>query len=32
MSFTVEVHNLQQLNRTLGQVHEVDGVVGVRRA
>ncbi len=32
MSFTVEVHNLQQLNRTLGQVHEVPGVVGVRRA
>ncbi|MBW7903175.1 MAG: bifunctional (p)ppGpp synthetase/guanosine-3',5'-bis(diphosphate) 3'-pyrophosphohydrolase [Rhodocyclaceae bacterium] len=32
MSFTVEVNNLQQLNRTLGQVHEVAGVVGVRRA
>ena len=32
MAFTVEVSNLQQLNRTLSQVHEVSGVVGVRRA
>ncbi|MBI2307745.1 MAG: bifunctional (p)ppGpp synthetase/guanosine-3',5'-bis(diphosphate) 3'-pyrophosphohydrolase [Rhodocyclales bacterium] len=32
MGFTVEVSNLQQLNRTLGQVHEVEGVVAVRRA
>jgi GTP pyrophosphokinase len=32
MSFTVEVTNLQQLKRTLSQVHEVEGVVGVRRA
>lgn len=31
MSFTVEVNNLQQLSRTLSQVHEVPGVVGVRR-
>ena len=32
MGFTVEISNLQQLNRTLSQVHEVPGVVGVRRA
>ena len=32
MSFTVEVANLQQLQRTLTIIHEVDGVVGVRRA
>ncbi len=32
MSFTIEVHNLQQLNRMLSQVHEIAGVVGVRRA
>lgn len=32
MSFTVEVSNLQQLGRTLTQLHEVEGVVGVRRA
>ncbi|MFA7292009.1 MAG: bifunctional (p)ppGpp synthetase/guanosine-3',5'-bis(diphosphate) 3'-pyrophosphohydrolase [Rhodocyclaceae bacterium] len=32
MSFTAEVTNLQQLKRTLSQVHEVEGVVGVRRA
>ena len=32
MSFTVEVGNLQQLQRTLGLVHEVEGVVGARRA
>ncbi|MDX9706021.1 MAG: bifunctional (p)ppGpp synthetase/guanosine-3',5'-bis(diphosphate) 3'-pyrophosphohydrolase [Azospira sp.] len=32
MSFTVEVHNLHELTRMLGQVHEVSGVVGVRRA
>ena len=32
MSFTVEVSNLQQLGGTLTQLHEVEGVVGVRRA
>jgi GTP pyrophosphokinase len=32
MGFTVEVGNLQQLQRTLSLIHEVDGVVGVRRA
>ncbi len=32
MSFTVEISNLQQLQRTLALIHEVDGVVGVRRA
>ncbi|MCK6406055.1 MAG: bifunctional (p)ppGpp synthetase/guanosine-3',5'-bis(diphosphate) 3'-pyrophosphohydrolase [Rhodocyclaceae bacterium] len=32
MAFTVEVSNLQQLNRTLSLIHEVSGVVGVRRA
>lgn len=32
MSFTVEITNLQQMQRTLGHIHEVDGVVGVRRA
>ena len=32
MGFTVEVSNLEQLQRTLSQVHEVSGVVGVRRA
>lgn len=32
MSFTVEVTNLQHLQRTLTLIHEVDGVVGVRRA
>ncbi|MGE5769775.1 MAG: RelA/SpoT family protein [Betaproteobacteria bacterium] len=32
MGFTVEVGNLQQLQRTLTLIHEVDGVVGVRRA
>ncbi len=32
MGFTVEIANLSQLNRTLAQVHEVSGVVGVRRA
>ena len=32
MSFTVEVTNLQQLQRTLSLIHDVEGVVGVRRA
>ena len=32
MSFTVEVTNLKQLQRTLTLIHEVEGVVGVRRA
>jgi GTP pyrophosphokinase len=32
MGFTVEVPNLQQLQRTLTLIHEVEGVVGVRRA
>ncbi len=32
MSFTVEISNLQQLQRTLTLIHDVDGVVGVRRA
>jgi GTP pyrophosphokinase len=32
MSFTVEIGNLQQLQRTLSLIHEVEGVVGVRRA
>ncbi len=32
MSFTVEITNLQQLQRTLALIHEVEGVVGVRRA
>lgn len=32
MSFTVEIINLQYLQRTLTLIHEVDGVVGVRRA
>lgn len=32
MNFTVEIANLRQLQRTLALVHEVDGVVGVRRA
>jgi GTP pyrophosphokinase len=32
MSFTVEITNLQQLQRTLTHIHEVEGVVGVRRA
>jgi GTP pyrophosphokinase len=31
MGFTVEVHNLQHLNRTLGLIHEVEGVVAARR-
>jgi len=31
MSFTVEIGNLQQLGRTLAQLHEVPGVVGARR-
>ena len=32
MGFTVEVSNLQQLQRTLTLIHDVEGVVGVRRA
>jgi GTP pyrophosphokinase len=32
MSFTVEVTNLPQMQRTLTLIHEVEGVVGVRRA
>ena len=32
MSFTVEITNLLQLQRTLPLIHEVEGVVGVRRA
>ena len=32
MVFTVEVSGLPQLQRTLMLIHEVDGVVGVRRA
>lgn len=31
MNFTVEISGLSQLQRTLGIIHEVDGVVGVRR-
>ena len=32
MSFTVEITNLQQLQKTLTLIHDIDGVVGVRRA
>jgi GTP pyrophosphokinase len=32
MRFTAEVRNVTQLNRTLAQLHEVEGVVGARRA
>lgn len=32
MSFTVEITNLRHLQRTLTLIHEVEGVVGVRRA
>ena len=32
MSFTVEITNLQQMQKTLALIHEVEGVVGVRRA
>ena len=32
MRFTAEVNNVTQLKRTLTQLHEVDGVVGARRA
>jgi len=32
MCFTVEISNLQYLQRALALIHEVDGVVGVRRA
>ena len=32
MRFTGEINSLNQLNRTLAHLHEVDGVVGARRA
>ncbi|WP_263772322.1 RelA/SpoT family protein [Propionivibrio soli] len=32
MRFTAEISNLSQLKRTLAQLHEVQGVVGARRA
>jgi GTP pyrophosphokinase len=32
MSFTVEITNLPQLQKTLTLIHDVEGVVGVRRA
>lgn len=32
MGFTVEINNLQQLQRTLSLIHEIEGVVGARRA
>ncbi len=32
MGFTAEIVNLQQLKRTLALIHEVQGVVGARRA
>lgn len=32
MKFTTEIGNIGQLVRTLGQLHEVEGVVGARRA
>jgi GTP pyrophosphokinase len=32
MSFTVEITNLRHLQRTLALIHEIEGVVGVRRA
>jgi GTP pyrophosphokinase len=32
MSFTAEIGNVSQLHRTLALLHEVDGVVGARRA
>ncbi|MBA3998169.1 MAG: GTP pyrophosphokinase [Candidatus Accumulibacter sp.] len=32
MGFTAEIHNVQQLKRTLALIHEVQGVVGARRA
>ncbi len=32
MSFTVEITNLRQLQRTLTLIHDIEGVVGVRRA
>jgi GTP pyrophosphokinase len=31
MSFTIEVENLQRLKRVMAQLHEVNGVAGVRR-
>jgi GTP pyrophosphokinase len=32
MRFTAEIKNLSQLKRTLAMLHEVEGVVGARRA
>jgi GTP pyrophosphokinase len=32
MSFTIEITNVQQLKRMLVEMHEVEGVVAVRRA
>ena len=32
MSFTAEVGTMAQLNRTLALLHQVEGVVGARRA
>ena len=32
MKFTAEIKNLSQLKRTLAMLHEVEGVVGARRA
>ena len=31
MNFTVEINGIQQLQKTLAEIHEVEGVVGVRR-
>jgi GTP pyrophosphokinase len=32
MRFTAEIHNVGQLKRTVTLLHEVEGVVGARRA
>ena len=32
MKFTAEIKNVAQLKRTLAALHEVEGVVGARRA
>jgi GTP pyrophosphokinase len=32
MNFTAEINNVSQLQRTLALLHEVEGVVGARRA
>ena len=32
MRFTAEISHINQLNKTLTQLHEVEGVVGARRA